>query len=162
VAIVLKAMAFGPPGTQRQHRVKPIEPLNGGLLVDTEDRGVLWRIDIEPDHVGSLAFEVRVIAGHIALEPVRLKPGALPDPRHHHVVDPQGAGQLAAAPVAGAISGPPPGPSQDAGFQPRRAGLGWAAAMAGEQASQPLLLKAALPAGDVGRTATHSPLDDGP
>src|SRR5262245_63655373 len=32
VAIVLKAVSFGPPGRERQHGVEPIEGLDGGFL----------------------------------------------------------------------------------------------------------------------------------
>jgi hypothetical protein len=56
--IVLEAVALGPPGAKRQHRVEAIEGLNRGLLIDTEHRSVLRRIDVEPDHIGGLALEV--------------------------------------------------------------------------------------------------------
>ena len=84
--IVLKAVALGPPRAKRQHRVEAIERLNRGLLIDTEHRGVLRWIDVQPDHVGGLALEVRIIGGHVALQPMGLKPGAPPDPRDHHVI----------------------------------------------------------------------------
>src|SRR5271155_6099589 len=54
--IVLKAVALGPPGAKRQYRVEAIEGLNRGLLIDTEHRGVLRWIDVEPDHISGLAF----------------------------------------------------------------------------------------------------------
>ena len=132
--IVLEAVAFGPPRAKRQHRVEAIKGLNRGLLIDTEHRSVLRRIDVESDHIGGLALEVRVIRGHVALQPMRLKPGAPPDSRDHHVIDPQGPRQLAAAPVSGAIIGRTPGPGQNAGFQPRGALGRRPPAMAGEQA----------------------------
>src|SRR5208283_3337954 len=61
--IVLEAVALGPPGAERQHRVEAIEGLNRGLLIDTEHRGVLRRIDVEPDHIGGLALEVWIVRG---------------------------------------------------------------------------------------------------
>ena len=113
MAIVLEAVAFGPPRAQRQHRGEAIERLNGGLLVDTENRSVLRRIDVKPDHIGGLAFEVRIGGSQIALQAVRLMPGAPPDPRDHHVIDPQCARQLAAAPVGGECVALPVYPSSD-------------------------------------------------
>src|SRR5580700_1510484 len=50
--IVLEAVALGPPRAKRQHRVEAIEGLDRCLLVDAEYRGMLWRIDVEPDHIG--------------------------------------------------------------------------------------------------------------
>ena len=48
VSVVFKAVALGAPRGQRQHRVEAIERLNGGLLIDAENRGVLRRIDVQP------------------------------------------------------------------------------------------------------------------
>src|SRR6202045_5019068 len=110
--IVLKAVALGPPGAKRQYRVEAIEGLNRGLLIDTEHRSVLRRIDVEPDHIGGLALEVRIIRGHVALQPMGLKAGAPPDPRDHHMIDPQRPRQLAAPVVSRAIIGRAPGPGQ--------------------------------------------------
>src|SRR5882672_893884 len=50
--IVLEAVALGPPRAKRQHRVEAIEGLDRGLLVNTEHRGMLRRIDVESDHIG--------------------------------------------------------------------------------------------------------------
>ena len=93
---------------------------------------------------------------------MRLKPGAPPDPRHHHVIDPQRLRQLAAAPVGGAIIGRAPGPGQNAGFEPSRALGRRPPLMAGKQARQPLLRKAGLPTSDVSRTTAQGLLDGRP
>ena len=158
----IEAVALGPPGAKRQHRVEAIESLNRGLLIDTEHRGVLRRIDVEPDHIGGLALEVWIIRGHVALQPMGLKPGAPPDPRDHHMIDPQRPRQLAAAPVGGAIIGRVPGPGQNAGFQPRSALTHRPPLMAGKQTCQTLLRKAGLPTSDVSRAAAQGLLDGGP
>ncbi len=160
--IVLKAVALSSPRAKRQHRVEAIEGLNRGLLIDTEHRGMLRRIDVEPDHIGGLALEVWIIRGHVALQPMRLKAGAPPDPRDHHMIDPQRPRQLAAAPVRGAITGRAPGPSQDARFQPRSALTHRAPLMAGKQARQTLLRKTGLPTRDISRTTAQGLLDGGP
>lgn len=91
-----------------------------------------------------------------------LKPGALPNSRDHHVVDPQRPRQLAAAPVRGTIRRRASGPSQNAGFQPRRALSRRPPLMARKQARQTLLGKAGLPPRDVGRTTAQGLLDGGP
>ena len=41
VAGVLKAVPFGAPGGQGQHGIQAIERLDGGFLIDTEDRRML-------------------------------------------------------------------------------------------------------------------------
>src|SRR6202023_3088002 len=151
--IVLEAVALSSPGAKRQHRVEAIEGLTRGLLIDTEHRGVLRRIDVEPDHIGGLALEVWIIRGQVALQPMGLKPGAPPDPRDHHMIDPQRPRQLAAAPVSGAIIGRAPGPGrgpgEDAGFEPRSALTHRPPLMAGKQARQTLVRKTGLPTRDV-------------
>ena len=38
MAIVFKTMALGPPRRQRQHRIKPVQGLDGGLFVDAKHR----------------------------------------------------------------------------------------------------------------------------
>jgi hypothetical protein len=54
----------------------------GGPFIDTEHRGMLRRIDLKPGHIGGLTLEVWIIRGHVALQPIGLKPSALPDPRN--------------------------------------------------------------------------------
>ena len=54
---VLEAVALGSPRAERQHGVEAIERLDSGLLIDTEHRGVLRRINVQPDHVGGLTLE---------------------------------------------------------------------------------------------------------
>ena len=58
VAVVFEAMSLGAPRRQRQHWVEPIEGLNRRLFVDGEDRRMLRRIQIQPDHVGRFGLEV--------------------------------------------------------------------------------------------------------
>src|ERR1700728_4258161 len=77
--IVLEAVAFGSPRAKRQHRVEAVERLDGGLLIDAKYCGALRRIDVQPDHVGGLTLEVRISGGQVALQPMGLKPGALPN-----------------------------------------------------------------------------------
>ena len=61
VPVVLEAMALGAPRRQRQHGIETIERLNGGFLIDGEHRRVVRRIDVQPDHVGGLGFDVWIV-----------------------------------------------------------------------------------------------------
>jgi hypothetical protein len=40
VTVVFKAVTFQPSGRERQHRIEPVQGLNGRLLIDAEHRGV--------------------------------------------------------------------------------------------------------------------------
>jgi hypothetical protein len=92
VAVVLKVVTLQPSGRQWQHRIEPIQSLDSSLFIDAKDRRMLGRLDVQPDNIGRLELEVRVVGGHVAFDPMGLKPGALPHPRHHHVADTQVTG----------------------------------------------------------------------
>jgi hypothetical protein len=47
------------PGGERQDWIQPIQRLNRRLLVDTKDRRMLRRVQIQSNNIGCLAFEVR-------------------------------------------------------------------------------------------------------
>ena len=66
VAIVLEAVAFGASRRERQDGIETIQGLNGGLLIDAEHGGVLRRAQIQAEDVGRLAFEIGIVAGHVA------------------------------------------------------------------------------------------------
>src|SRR4051812_18768314 len=72
---------------QRQNRVLAIERLDGRLLVHAEHRCMLWRVQVQPDHLGRLDLEVRVIGGQIAFHSVRLDAMLGPDATDCHVRD---------------------------------------------------------------------------
>jgi hypothetical protein len=105
VAEVFEPMPFSPPGRERQHRVEAIEGLNGALFIHAEDRSVGGRAQIETNDVRRLGLEMGIIALHVVPPPVGLQPGLGPDSGHAHMVDAKLRGQLAAAPVRGAIGG---------------------------------------------------------
>jgi hypothetical protein len=89
VAVVLKAVALQSARRQWQHRIEPIQSLDGSLFVDAKHRRMLRRFDIQPNNIGRLELEIRVVGSHVAFDPMGLKPGTLPHPRHHHVADAQ-------------------------------------------------------------------------
>src|SRR4029078_11402343 len=73
VPVVLEPVSLGASRRRRQHRTQTVERLNGRFLIDGEqDRGI-WRIDVEPDHVGGLRFEVGIVRLHLPLESMRLE-----------------------------------------------------------------------------------------
>lgn len=112
---------------------EPVECLDRGLLVDAENRGVPRRIDVEPDHIGSLRLELGIIGRHVPLESIRLQPSARPHARDHHVMSTELLGALATAPVRRAVGWPAPRPCEDAGFESRRPFRHGPAAMAGHR-----------------------------
>jgi hypothetical protein len=57
--VVFKSVVLSPARRKRQHRIKTIERLNGGLLVDTEHRSMLRRVQVQPDNVSRFGFEIR-------------------------------------------------------------------------------------------------------
>jgi hypothetical protein len=61
--IVLEAVTLGSSRRKRQHRIEPIQGLNGGFLIDAEHGGMLRRPQIQADNVGRFAFELRIVAG---------------------------------------------------------------------------------------------------
>ena len=95
MAVVLKAMAFESAWRKQQNRIEPVERLDRSLLIDAEHGRMCRRIQIQPDYVGGLRLEIRIIGGHVALKPVRLNSVLRPNTRHHHVRDPERLTQLA-------------------------------------------------------------------
>jgi hypothetical protein len=73
VPVILEAMTFGASGGERKDGIETIQGLNGGLLIDTEHRRVLWRTQIEAEDVGGFGFELGIVTGHVALQTVRGK-----------------------------------------------------------------------------------------
>ena len=85
VALVFEAVPFRPAGRERRHTVAAIQGLNGGLFVNAEYGGVPGRVEIEPDDVGRLALEVRVVGGHVAFQTMRLQAGFPPNAMNHRL-----------------------------------------------------------------------------
>lgn len=161
VADVLEAMALGSSRGERQDRVFAIESLDGRLLIDTEDGGMLGRVDIQAQDVGGFALEVGIVGCHVALHAMGLDPVLLPGAGHHHVMDPEFLGQAPGAPVGRAIGGGLLGPSQDSGLHARREHFDLAAFVAGVEAGETLLREALFPLADEGRGTAEFALDLG-
>src|SRR5215510_2843703 len=67
------------------------------LLIDAEHDRVFGRIQIEPDHVGQLFDEARIVGEFEAGDPVRLQLMCSPDPVHGVWADTHGLGHGSAA-----------------------------------------------------------------
>ncbi len=96
---ILKAMPFGSSRGERQHRTFAIQGLNMRLFIDAEHGSMRRRVQIQPDDISGLLLEVRIVRGHVALDPMGLQAVFAPHPHHHHVADTQLFSQLACRPV---------------------------------------------------------------
>ena len=87
--LVLKPKPFGSSRRQRQHRIVAIEGLNRRRLASTQNTAACpGEVQVQPDDVGSLLLEVRIVGAHVALQPVRLQPVLVPHPRHQSCATP--------------------------------------------------------------------------
>jgi len=116
---------------------------------------VIQRIDVQPNHVGRLGLEVRIVRLHVALEPMRLQPGALPRFGHEVVMNLEPAAQLPRTPVRAAIRRRLPGQLQDTRFHRGRQDRRRLAAVARPQALQTVGQESAPPPIDVVAVAGH-------
>src|SRR6218665_3355718 len=147
---------------ERRHAVLAIERLDGGLLIDAKHHGVRRWIEVQPDPIGRLGLEVRVVGHHVSIQSLRshvvLAPDALTR-RNGYVA--KFSRQLVAAPVRGAIARlAPERVVEHPRLQFGRRLLGRASRVPGVHARQALAEKAAGPAGDETRVA-FEPLHDG-
>ena len=109
VARVVVGVALDLAGLQRQHRRRPVERLDLGLLVEAQDDRPLGRGEVEPDDVADLGLELRVGAELERLGPMGLDADRLPDPpdrrlAHRHPVR-QAPGAPMARPVGRRLQG---------------------------------------------------------
>jgi len=60
-----KPCRYGSAGESGKNRVKPVESLDRALFIDTEDRRVRWRLNVQANDVGGFLFKLRIVAGQI-------------------------------------------------------------------------------------------------
>src|SRR6202008_2150154 len=84
---------------KRTPQTQAVQCLNGSLLIDTEHGSMLRRAQVQPDNVSGFGFEIRIVAGHVALQAVRLQAGLFPHPMHSVLAYTQCCGKLATTPV---------------------------------------------------------------
>ena len=65
----------------------PGGPLNRRLFIHAKYGRVLRRIQIPSNYIGGLGLEVGIIAGQVALQPMRLQAGFAPHAVHHVLTD---------------------------------------------------------------------------
>jgi hypothetical protein len=159
---VLKAVSFRAAWRQRQDRIQPIQRLDRGLLIDTEDRRVLRRVQIQSDNIGGLALKVGIVRRHVSLEPMRLEPMPGPDPGDHHMGEPERLRQPARTPMGRPILRPPARPVENPGLHLRGEHRGGLPAMSAVETRQSFGGKALAPARDVRIAATELPANLGP
>jgi hypothetical protein len=147
--VIFETVPLGAAGRKRQNRIEPVERLNGGLFVDAEEGRMLGRVQIQADDVCGLAFEVRIVAGHVALQAMRLQTSLFPDAMHSVLADTRLDSQIAAAPVRRSILRLPAGGGENPRPQLRSEHRGWLSGVAGiqpvEAGSKEPLLPASLP-----------------
>src|SRR6266403_139788 len=146
---ILKTMPFGSAGGEWQNRVKPVESLDRALFIDTEDRRVRWRLNVQANDVGGFLFKLRIVAGQITTRPMRLNPEMAPDPADAGLAKAQLFGQPIAAPMGRTVRGTLTGRLQDTRLALRCPRPALATPIPRIKACQTLLLKALLPLPDI-------------
>ena len=76
VALVVVGHRAGAAGLHRQARLGAVERLDLALLVDAQHQRLLGRVEVQPDDVGQLLGEARVVGELERSHPVRLRPCA--------------------------------------------------------------------------------------
>ena len=159
VTVVFKSVALGTAGGKGQHRVQAIQGLDGSLLIYAEHRRMPGWIQVQADDIGRFGLEFRVIAGHVALQPMRLQAGFFPGAINRGFADPHDGCQLAATPVCRSIARFLARRRQDPGPQRRRQDAGGLTGMMRIQSIHAKIQKACLPADDGRRRGVQLPFD---
>lgn len=156
MAHVLEAMALGPAGGERQNRIDSIQGLNSGLFVHAEDGGMGRRVEIEPDDIGRLGFEIRVVRYHVTLEAMRPQSVLGPDASDGHMTEAKMFAKFARAPMRRAIRGRTSRRLQDFRFKLGSEEAWRLAGIAAHHSAQAFRREPLLPHSQVGRAATES------
>jgi hypothetical protein len=126
VPVVLKPVPLRAARRERQDGIQSIERLNRRFLIDGKDHRVLRWIEIQAEHVGGLLLEVRIVGEHVAFEPMRLQPGALPHQGDQHMADAEHHRELPRTPMRAPVRGALASLRENARFhggRPHRRGL---------------------------------------
>ncbi|ALA59356.1 hypothetical protein NITMOv2_2951 [Nitrospira moscoviensis] len=103
IALVVMSLPGRKARAERQNRLRPVQSLDLGLLVDAQDDGVGRRVQVEADHIVDLLFGVGIRAELERLDPMGLQVVSLPYPVDRAVRHPDLSGQLAGAPMSQTI-----------------------------------------------------------
>ena len=159
MAEVLETVAFGTAGRKRQNRVQTVQCLNRRLFIHTEHRCVSRRVQVQPYDIGGLGFKVRIVAGHVAFQPMRFQAGFLPGAMHRIFANAERRSQFAATPVRRAVLRPFPRGRQYLGPQHGRDHRGRLARMTSIQTVYAGTKETHLPAADGRCRGPQLPLD---
>ncbi len=146
--VVLKAMSLRSSRRERQYRIESIESVNSGLFIDAEHCAMLRRMQVQGDDVGRLFLKVRIVRGHVPIEPMRLEAVLAPHARDHHVRHAELIGQLTRAPVRCSARLALDRPLQDACLELRRERARLLSRVATEKPCEPLGDESLAPAID--------------
>jgi hypothetical protein len=129
----------------------------------TQKIAACWgRVQVKPDDIGRLGFEIRVIAGHVALQTMWFDPCFLPDPMDRIFADVQLPSELTNRAMRGTVLGFAPCGFQDARLQLGRDHLWLPTRMPGfGQSPRCGLAESFLPMRDGGCGSFEPPTDIG-
>src|SRR6516225_7716311 len=156
MAVVLKAMPFGPARRKGQNRIQAVQRLDSTLLVDAEYSSVHRWVEVQPNDISRFLFKLRIIAGQVAARTVGLESKLPPHSADRRLTDPHLLGQPITAPMGRAVGRSASSQLQNTGFGLSRAPAMLGSAVTRIQATQALLLKTLLPKANVAIGATQS------
>ena len=87
VALVVVRHCPATPLLDRQSWLGTIECLDLAFLVDAQDQGLVWRVEIKADHIVELFDKTLVAAELESLVQMRLKPVSIPNTLNGHPAD---------------------------------------------------------------------------
>ena len=102
VALVVVRHCPAAPLLDRQSWLGTIECLDLTFLVDAQDQGLVWRVEIKADHIVELFDKTFVAAELESLGQMRLEAVSIPNTLNRHPADALRLGHGADAPVSGA------------------------------------------------------------
>ena len=102
VALVVVRHCPAAPLLDRQSWLGTIECLDLAFLVDAQDKGLVWRVEIKADHIVELFDKTFVAAELESLGQMRLEAVSIPNTLNRHPADALRLGHCADAPVSGA------------------------------------------------------------
>jgi len=159
VAHVLEAVSLGPAGRQRQDGITAVERLNGGLFIDTEDRRMLRRVQVQANNLRGLVLEVGIRRPQIALQAMRLQASPLPRARDNRVGDIKLLAEPTRRPVRRAVGRGLPRPAQNPRLHLWGQHASFRSAMATAQSGDPVGRIARLPGRNRLRRAVNALAD---
>ena len=96
---VIMGPSFGVADVHRQDRLRALERLDLGFLVDGEHDGIVGRVHVQADHIADLRHQLRIGRQLERLRDVGLQPERAPDAADHGVTHAGRLGHRAGTPV---------------------------------------------------------------